>query len=647
MSISLKNKQIIIYSNSQKRNLKKILSGRELPYIYTTLNGKTKINESNSKNMNQKERNIHFFSGPKSKKLKLLLSPIEKNYKVKKFENQNIPLSQRRKCISPFHSKIEIIEIQKNNTINKERRNSTTTNFLKNNFKAASFVETQKKFEQNYSLFSNNYLFYYALLTKYNKEINDSLNQLYKDNNHDYRNYPSEEVISQLIKNLLLIYKGYFEITYKLFNGQNGNIFRDIKLFSIYTKLIKEQLIVIILLFLNCIFLSNEEFINNLNSGLYDIWFEVYILISNYYSNYIINLVHLSTKKERDVDLISLKKYYSNNFPPSKIKGEQYLNSIEKNTIRCLELIKNYIILTLNFSKLKGYSYIINYLLDSVDTKKLTFLVNYNIFYGELKSLSKHKKLLKINNTKNTINKNNNNKNQIFKKKKSSSSQKKNSNNTTNKDSYQNSIKSVSINKCSKSYNNDINNNIYNNNKNLNDFQNFNKTKKEMLKNKKLSKSKSPNIIKIKINQPSKTEEEKISIKINDIIIIKEKINDLIRIESELEKQKYDIIDYFEFKLKPIRELNEQLIIQNKMIIDKEDELNGQLALLKNQYSQLIIQLNEKNDIINGLNSTYEKEKGYFDKQINEEEENLNNIYNQAIEDLNNGKQIEIDDILP
>ena len=401
MSITLKNKQIIINSNSQKRNLKKILSGKELPYIYTSVNGKNKINQ---KNQNQKERNIHFFSGPKNKKLKLLLSPIEKTYNIRKYENQNIPLSQRKKCISPFHSKIEIIEIQKNNTINKERRNSTTINFLKNNFKAASFAETQKKFENNYSLFSNNYLFYYTLLIKYNKEINDSLNQLYKDNNHDYRNYPSEEVISQLIKNLLLIYKGFFEISNKLFNGQNGNIFRDSKLFSIYTKLIKEQLIVIIFLFLNCIFLSNEEFINNLNSGLYDIWFEVYILISNYYSNYIINLIHLSTKKEREIDLISLKKFYSNNFPQSKNKGEQYLNSIEKNTIRCLEKIKNYIILTLNFSKLKGYSYIINYLLDSVDTKKLTFLINNNIFYGELKSLSKHKKLFKINNNNININ---------------------------------------------------------------------------------------------------------------------------------------------------------------------------------------------------------------------------------------------------
>ena len=261
--------------------------------------------------------------------------------------------------------------------------------------------------------------------------------------------------------------------------------------------------------------------------------------------------------------------------------------------------------------------------------------------------------ILPKNNNNNSMNNNKNNNNQNFKKKKSSTSKNKNSNNTTSyihKDSYPDSMKTVSVNKFSNTYNNNINYDIYNNNNNLNNSQNFNNTikmKKEMLNNKNLSRSKSPNIKKIIINQPLKTEDEKVSIQINDIILIKEKINDLIREESELEKQKFDITEHFEFKLKPIRELNQQLIIENKIIIDKEDELSGQLALLKNQYSQLIIQLNEKNDIINGLNSTYEKEKGYFDKQINEEEENLNNIYNQAIEDLNNGKQIEIDDILP
>ena len=399
MSVNLKNKQIILASNSQKRNLKKFLSGRELPYIYTSVNNKKNPNET-TKYSNKKEKNNRIFLGMKNKKLKLLLSPIERVNKIKKFDNINIPMTQRRKCISPFHSKVEITDSQKNNNIKKERRNSTV---LKNSFKASSFAETQKKFDQNYFLFSNNYLFYYALLSKYNKEINDLLNKYIKDNEPSYEHYPSENEISEFINNILFICKGYFEISYKLFNSQNGNIFRDSKLFSIYTKLIKEQLIIIILLFLNGIFLSNGEFINNLNNGLYDIWYEIYIFISNYYSNYIINLIHLSTKKEKEVDLISLKKYYSNNFPPSKNKGEQYLNSIEKNTIRCLELIKNYIILTLNFSKLKGYSNIINYLLDSVDTKKLTSLIIYNIFYGELKSISKNKKIIKEENNNELI----------------------------------------------------------------------------------------------------------------------------------------------------------------------------------------------------------------------------------------------------
>ena len=399
MSVNLRNKQIILASNSQKRNLKKFLSGRELPYIYTSVNNKKNPNET-TKYSNKKEKNNRIFLGMKNKKLKLLLSPIERINKIKKFDNLNIPMTQRRKCISPFHSKVETTDSQKNNNVKKERRNSTV---LKNSFKASSFAETQKKFDQNYFLFSNNYLFYYALLSKYNKEINDLLNKYIKDNEPSYEYYPSENEISEFINNILFICKGYFEISYKLFNSQNGNIFRDSKLFSIYTKLIKEQLIIIILLFLNGIFLSNGEFINNLNNGLYDIWYEIYIFISNYYSNYIINLIHLSTKKEKEVDLISLKKYYSNNFPPSKNKGEQYLNSIEKNTIRCLELIKNYIILTLNFSKLKGYSNIINYLLDSVDTKKLTSLIIYNIFYGELKSISKNKKIIKKENNNELI----------------------------------------------------------------------------------------------------------------------------------------------------------------------------------------------------------------------------------------------------
>ena len=94
-----------------------------------------------------------------------------------------------------------------------------------------------------------------------------------------------------------------------------------------------------------------------------------------------------------------------------------------------------------------------------------------------------------------------------------------------------------------------------------------------------------------------------------------------------------------------MRELNQKLMLEYKVIIDKFDELNGKLALLKNQYSQLINQLNEKKDIVEKLNSTYENDKEIFDKQVQEDESKLYNYYTQAVEDLENGKEIEIDDM--
>ena len=94
-----------------------------------------------------------------------------------------------------------------------------------------------------------------------------------------------------------------------------------------------------------------------------------------------------------------------------------------------------------------------------------------------------------------------------------------------------------------------------------------------------------------------------------------------------------------------MRELNQKLMLEYKVIIDKFDELNGKLALLKNQYSQLLNQLNEKKDIVEKLNSTYEYDKEIFDKQVQEDESKLYNYYTQAVEDLENGKEIEIDDM--
>ena len=69
------------------------------------------------------------------------------------------------------------------------------------------------------------------------------------------------------------------------------------------------------------------------------------------------------------------------------------------------------------------------------------------------------------------------------------------------------------------------------------------------------------------------------------------------------------------------------------------------MALLKNHYSQLINQLNEKKNIIDGLNLNYENEKQIFEQQKKNDESNLYNFYTQAVEDLDNGKEIELDDM--
>ena len=370
--------------------------------------------------------------------------------------------------------------------------------------------------------------------------------------------------------------------------------------------------------------------------------------------------------------------------------------------------------------KLKIFTH--NFYDDGTEGEEQHFISYYKKQINQIKGNHKKNKSLNLTNKEldiNSIFPNDNNKlsnnQQFLKTTKSPNSKLKNSNNTTsnnNKELNSESITSGATNKkFSSTYNNNninIKNKLNNsNNQNLNKSQNFNSTlkaKKEMLNNRTLYRSKSPNskkitnkiknninindnnsntnnssninikynnnnnsnifnnninnnsfnnhnyntnlnINNININQITNKNDEKVSNQINEIIIIKEKINDLIREESELEKQKYDITDHFEYKLRPIRELNQQLIIQNKIYIDKEDELNGQLALLKNHYSQLINQLNEKKNIIDGLNLNYENEKNIFEQQKKYDENNLYNFYTQAVEDLENGKEIELDDM--
>ena len=93
-------------------------------------------------------------------------------------------------------------------------------------------------------------------------------------------------------------------------------------------------------------------------------------------------------------------------------------------------------------------------------------------------------------------------------------------------------------------------------------------------------------------------------------------LDDLINKECELIKEKEKIINDYEAKLKPIRELNNKLMSQNDEEIDREDELKGELVVLKNHYERLFSKLNLNK------NSSYFNLENYIEKNKSQEEFN-------------------------
>ena len=88
---------------------------------------------------------------------------------------------------------------------------------------------------------------------------------------------------------------------------------------------------------------------------------------------------------------------------------------------------------------------------------------------------------------------------------------------------------------------------------------------------------------------------EKNDYNIGQIIDYKALIDDLMIKECKLVKEKEDCIQLFEKKLKPLRELNQKLVDENNEELNRADELNGELILLKSQYEKLFNTLYSKN----------------------------------------------------
>ena len=103
--------------------------------------------------------------------------------------------------------------------------------------------------------------------------------------------------------------------------------------------------------------------------------------------------------------------------------------------------------------------------------------------------------------------------------------------------------------------------------------------------------------------------------------------------EMDLIQEKEKIIQTYEEKLKPLRELNSKLINENSEELNKEDELRGELVILKNQYERLI-KTNKNNNSKKDNNIIMNNNKGLDDnnkeKIIEQEINYLNEKFNKG-----------------
>ena len=129
------------------------------------------------------------------------------------------------------------------------------------------------------------------------------------------------------------------------------------------------------------------------------------------------------------------------------------------------------------------------------------------------------------------------------------------------------------------------------------------------------------------------------NINIGHIIDYKILIDDLLKKECQLVKEKEQLMQISEQKLKPLREINRKLLDDNNEELNREDELKGELILLKNKYEILFNTLNPKDkNMIN--NNNYNIKNNLENEEFNKRQKEVEDEIRQLKEQLKNGELI-------
>ena len=115
---------------------------------------------------------------------------------------------------------------------------------------------------------------------------------------------------------------------------------------------------------------------------------------------------------------------------------------------------------------------------------------------------------------------------------------------------------------------------------------------------------------------------EKNELNYGQIIDYKELIDELLTQECNLVKQKEELIQLYEEKIKSLKELNGKLLSEKNFVLDREDELNGELILLRNQYENLFRNFKQKYKTNENKFNDQQKEIDENSKKLNTELKN-------------------------
>ena len=133
---------------------------------------------------------------------------------------------------------------------------------------------------------------------------------------------------------------------------------------------------------------------------------------------------------------------------------------------------------------------------------------------------------------------------------------------------------------------------------------------------------------------------------IGEIIKLKNEYTELKDKPAELDKQKQDIIDYYQNQMSQLNQMRQYYLTQKSNFTLQQDQNNQMFTMIKAKYSQLIQTLTQKEASLNELREELQQQQQLVNKEYEDKELKLQNYYetrykNYEYNDSNNNELIE------